>query len=229
MNTQPFNAPLLRPISLPNETYPFNLHSTLALNTPLTIDFDSPTLSFPALSIGELSRPATYPPTSSLRIVHPALDGSIMVGASNLSTGVTVGDVLSAIHRTLSLPLNTASIPSIRRADVLSYYQAYLRYNVSNRTLRRIHLLEGSCFFGGLIMDVAESNRILGRIDDMQALTWIMVTTEGASQFAYSFMTPASHIQSLPKAGDEDAIIPRRRVHFGHGAQPTTYGDASFW
>jgi hypothetical protein len=219
MNTRSINAPILRPVPLPHETYPFNLHSMLAPGTLLMIDFDWPTLN-----TAGLNEPATHPPCRTLRIVHPSLDGSITVGASSIANAVTVGDVLSAIHHTLSLPLNTASIPSIRRADVISYYQNYLLHHPQNRTLRRVHLLEGATLFAGLVMHVAEGNRIVGGIDGMQSLTWILQTRENSSYFtttSYAPSYPPSSQYSYPQVtrSDDGAVIPHQAGYAGFGFQ----------
>ena len=185
-----YPAPRLHPVSLPLETYPFTLRASLShCSTTLVISFANPTFTCPNLSPDEASRPATNPATSVLRIVHPAFTNmtgnqAILVQpASSYSNVVTVGDVLYALYAYLSQPITLNDVPFGSRADILSYAQS-----LSHPTaLRRFHLLEGAHLFAGLLMDVAQSNRLLGSIDSLQALTWVLVTHEpGTPLPAYS-------------------------------------------
>lgn len=200
------NAPLLRTISLPSETYPFSLHLMLSPKTPVIFNLDSPVP--PCSSVmtpdPDLDCPATHPATQRLRIVHPLLDAAIVVHPSSLQSPyyVSVRDVFAAIHRFLVTPLDTNSIPSIRRADILSYHRLYLRTGPPDTRLRKVHLLEGACEFGGLHMNVAESNKVLGTIDEMQALTWILLTREQTPSYAtpsytVPYTSPATYSPTL--------------------------------
>lgn len=177
-------APRLYSIALPKETYPFSLHPALCLaSSTATLDFATSPLYLTNLSPLDVSRPATNPPTATLRIVHPALPTAIFVSSSVPSSYVTVSDVFTALHTVLSTPLRTTDVPAHRRADVLSYHQA--RGAAAAGPLRVVDLLEGASVFCGLEMDVARSNRMMGVIDAMQSLTWILVTEEpAASAFA---------------------------------------------
>lgn len=170
-------APRLHSISLPRETFPFSLHTSLTVSTTISIDLALNPLHCANLSSLDASRPATNPPTSALRIVHPALLSCITVYPSIPHSHVTVSDVLTAIHTVLSYPLHINDIPAHRRADVLSYHQSKPR-GTADASLRVVDLLEGASMFCGLEMDVANSNRLLGVIDAMQSLTWILITGE---------------------------------------------------
>ena len=181
-------APKLQYISLPTETFPFRLHPALTQNSRVALDFGINPLHCTDLSSNDASQPATFPPTNILRIVHPALLSSITVSPSVPNGFITVSDVITALHTILSRPLRTSEIPAHRRADVLSYHQS-----TRTKTLRVVDLLEGASAFSGLEMDVANSNRLLGVIDALQSLTWILVTTEprGVASL-YAPLTPVS-------------------------------------
>ncbi|CAG7853247.1 SubName: Full=Uncharacterized protein {ECO:0000313/EMBL:CCA75701.1} [Serendipita indica DSM 11827] len=219
-------APRLHPVSLPLETYPFNLRASLShCSTTLVISFANSTFTCPNLSPDEASRPATHPPTNLIRIVHPSFTTStgaqaiLVQPASSYNNVVTVGDVLYALHAYLSQPISLDDVPLGTRADVLSYAQSLSGTSPLNQLgpLRRFHLLEGAHLYGGLLMDVAQSNRLLGSIDALQALTWILVTKEpGASVLIPAmYVTPQSSASAAYGPVDE---MGRRISGAGNGA-----------
>lgn len=175
-------TPRLPAIPLPQETYPFNLRATLAFSssTCISLDLASPHPYVQSLTADEASRPATSPPTPKIRVVHPSLDGAIEIYPSNPhSNVVTVHDLLRGLQTALFTPISFDRVPSMSKTDILSYLQSK-----NQQTLRRIDLLEGATVFRGLMMDVAQSNRILGTIDQWQSVTWILNTIDGYIGFA---------------------------------------------
>ncbi|KAG8830808.1 hypothetical protein FRC17_004200 [Serendipita sp. 399] len=173
-------APRRQSIPLPSETFPFALRASLAAETTfLSLCLSLPSIHCPNLTADEFSRPATNPSSNIMRVVHPCLSDSVIIvrpSAAN-STTITVGDVLQAIHAHLAAPISPGNIPPNRRADVISYYQSQSPAH-SPSSLKRVHLLEGATIFAGLFMDIGQSNRILGQIDELQSRTWILATRE---------------------------------------------------
>jgi hypothetical protein len=104
------------------------------------------------------------------------------------------------------------------------------------RVMRVADLLEGSTMFRGLEMNVAQSNRLLGVIDGMQALTWIFVTTELAQAAQYAQIAGAGVGVSAygHASAHATAYTPLTPVSLGHASpaavytyMPLNYGGSS--
>lgn len=94
--------------------------------------------------------------------------------------------------------------------------------------MRVADLLEGSTMFRGLEMNVAQSNRLLGVIDEMQALTWILVTSEPAQRGAmtgvdvlgYGYASTRVDAYGTPHAAAYTHFMP---VSLGHASPTAMY------
>ncbi|KAG8830807.1 hypothetical protein FRC17_004199 [Serendipita sp. 399] len=196
---QLLRAPRLRTVPLPAAPPPFFIRACLAIanndnnvahhhpraNALGVVDFNLPlTLALAALSADEASRPATSPPTSVLRIVHPLfpIASSFLVIPANGNT-VTVYDVLSTVHAILASPVPASALATL---STFNQQEAHLaaqeREGRLHATVRFIDLLDGATRFAGLQQDEAQARRyvapgVLG-IDAHQAITWILHTVD---------------------------------------------------
>jgi hypothetical protein len=86
--------------------------------------------------------------------------------------------------------------------------------------MRVVDLLEGTTMFRGLEMNVAQSNRLLGVIDEMQALTWILVTSEPGAGPVYSHSSPHITAYNTQYAA---AYTPLTPVSLPHASPAAVY------
>lgn len=106
------------------------------------------------------SEPATSPPVSALHIKCGLLSAKHWHISAHNAHGVTVSDVLSAIHATVHVPLTKpewAAMSDKQRAGVKRAYDARWReakHPEKERAagVRRVDALLGCTRFGGLIM-----------------------------------------------------------------------------
>lgn len=135
----------LSTVPLPSVPDPVTIQPALsrAHAHALGIDLDMP---LPALSPELLGAPATSPPITEIRIVHPslysALPQPIFIMAAPEVGYIRIYDVLLAIRQAMALAVK--SLPGTK--------------------------------FVGLVYDVARSNRLLRTQDKYQDRTWILMT-----------------------------------------------------
>jgi hypothetical protein len=117
------------------------------------------TLQVP-LTVHELSQAATEPPLPSLFLIADKFPWTISVSAARPSSTVTVCDVLTALHRTLRLPVTSAefdSLPTFK--DMLRVKKAYeRRYKAISEPFARIEEEKK----GGKRVDFLMGRRFLG-------------------------------------------------------------------